>query len=389
MDGLTANDFLSSNGDDNYTGTGTLTFDAGTTLDVNGTFDATDAEVNLNGITNETFTLDEGGSGNNDVVLQFGADVGAAITWDDSESRFDFGDDVYVNGNLQITGTFTGDLADDTVETDDLQNSSVTSEKINDGAITTNKIATNAVTANEIANNTITAGQIANNAVTSDELADDAVDTNAIQNEAITTEKIADGAITSDKIGAGAITVNNLADYSITGTKIATGAITTNHIADGALTWNDLETRNKSTLISPEYPNFTLVGDGTNNRGTLDADRDTSDNKNYYSWTSRKTALNDYDIMVQYQIPDDFDSWQTNAIIVNYQTEDPDTTDNNIQVYVLDTSGSADYTSSQLASTSWTSTTLTSGNLNGTYTAGEYMTIGIKLSSRRDGASNG
>ena len=71
MNGMTASDFLSSNQSDSYTGTGTLTFGTGTTLDVTGTLDADSATVNMNGITNNTFTLDEGGTGTNDVILQF------------------------------------------------------------------------------------------------------------------------------------------------------------------------------------------------------------------------------------------------------------------------------------------------------------------------------
>ncbi len=398
MDGLTASDFLTSEGDTTYSGTGTLTFDPGTTVDVNGTFDADNATVNMNGINNDTFTIDEDGSGG-DVVLQFGTTIGAAITWDDSASRFDFGNDVYVNGDLEITGTFTGDLANNTVETADLQDYSVTNVKIATGAITTDKIATNAITANEIDANAVGSSEIADNAVGASELADNAVDTNAIQDQSVTSAKIADGAINSNHIGTGAITVNNLADYSIDGTKIATGAITTTHIQDGTITGDDianntitydkLGTRNKSTLISPEYPNFTLYGDSTNNLGTLDADRDVANNKNYYSWTSRKTVLNDYDIMVQFQIPEDFDSWQANAIEVSYRTEEAGTADNNVQVYVLDTSGASAYTGGALASSTWASTALTSANIAGTYTAGEYMTLGIKLSSRRDGGANG
>lgn len=282
MNGFTANDFLSSNTSDNYTGTGTMTYDAGTTLDINGTFDADGATVNMDGISNETFTLDEGGTGTNDVILQFGADAGAALTWDDSASRFDFGDDVYINGDLEITGTFTGDLADNTVETNDIQNYAITSAKINTGAVTTAEIAdgtittddiqNGTITANDIQANTITANEINTNAITDDELADNAVDTNAIQDGAVTTDKIADYSITADKIGTGAITVNNLENESITADKIATGAVTTSEIldgtilnediADGTISFTKMDTRNKSTLISPEYPNFTLVAVG-------------------------------------------------------------------------------------------------------------------------------
>lgn len=122
----------------------------------------------------------------------------------------------------------------------------------------------------------------------------------------------------------------------------------------------------------------------------MDADRDISNDKNYYSWTSRKTALNNYDIVVQFQIPDDFDSWQTNAINFTYKTEETGTTDNNVLVYVDDTTGTNQHTTATLASTvadTWTSTNITDANIAGTYNAGDYMTIGIRLASRKDNGS--
>lgn len=459
-------DVLSGNSSDNYSGTGTLTFDAGTTLDVNGTFNADDATVSINGINNNTFVLDEDGNAT-DVILTFGSVIGESIMWDDSLSRFNISDDLNIQGNLTISGTFTGDLAANTVENSDIQNYAITSNKIGTGAVTTsnildgtitasdiagntitaseiaanaitaseladnsvdnsaiqnyaistNKISTGAITtdsiangtitATDIANNTITAGQIANNtitaseianntitstqialnAITASELADNSVDTAAVQNYAITSDKIGTGAITSDKIGSGAISVNNLANNSITGDKIADGTITNNDIANSTINFSKMATRNKSTLISPEYPNFALYGDGSNNLGTLDADRDVTADRNYYSWTSRKTVLNDYDIMVQFQIPEDFTAWQANAIEFFYKTEDADVTDNSIDIYLQDTNGTADFTGTGMTSTTWTSTTVANTSLTGTYTAGDYLTFGIKLSSRRNGGS--
>ena len=388
MSGLTPGDFLSSNVSDNYTGTGTLTFDAGTTLDINSTLDTIGATVNMDGINNDTFTLDEDGGSANTVRLVFGSTFAETIEWDNSNSRFNISDDLYVQGNLAITGTFTGDLAANTVETTDIQNYAITSVKISTGAVTADEIALNAVGASE--------------------LADDAVDTNAIQNFAVTSAKIATGAVTSTEIALNAVGSSELADdavdtnaiqnYAVIAAKIATGAVTTVEILDATIlnadisntaniAFSKLATRNKSTLISPEYPNFTLWGDSTNNLGTLDADRDSANNKNYYSWTSRKTVLNDYDIMVQFQIPEDFDSWQANAINVTYKTEETGTGDNALQIYVLDTTGANQHVTANLASgvaNTWTSTNITSANIAGTYSAGDYMTIGIKLYSRRN-----
>lgn len=75
--------------------------------------------------------------------------------------------------------------------------------------------------------------------------------------------------------------------------------------------------------LAPEYENMTLVADGTDNQGTLTSDfcsgsgrlnintavcSSASDEHSYFSWTTTQGTAQDYNIMVQYHVPSDFDS---------------------------------------------------------------------------------
>ncbi len=91
--------------------------------------------------------------------------------------------------------------------------------------------------------------------------------------------------------------------------------------------------RNTRTInLAPEYPGAVLTGDGTNNIGTMTSDFcsgtsrlnvnvsgsncGSTDEYNYYSWTSQ--ATNDYDIYIRYQLPDDWDGFNGNTSIQMY-----------------------------------------------------------------------
>jgi hypothetical protein len=59
-------------------------------------------------VNTEAFqTIDEGDS-TTDVILRFGDTLNKTITFDRTNTRFDFNDDLYVQGGLEATGTITG-----------------------------------------------------------------------------------------------------------------------------------------------------------------------------------------------------------------------------------------------------------------------------------------
>jgi hypothetical protein len=58
--------------------------------------------------------------------------------------------------------------------------------------------------------------------------------------------------------------------------------------------------------LAPEFAGMVLNADGTNNSGTLNSGYDGTARRNYYDWSTAQATAQDYDIVVQVQIPDDY-----------------------------------------------------------------------------------
>jgi len=67
------------------------------------------------GTDSDTFTLDNDGTGG-DITLQFGSTIAKTLTWDNTNTRFTFDDDLRVEGNAAIIGAAF--IADDHAATD-------------------------------------------------------------------------------------------------------------------------------------------------------------------------------------------------------------------------------------------------------------------------------
>lgn len=96
LDNLDSTQFLRSDVSDNYTGTGTLTFDSGTTLDIDG------STVYLDEIVNDSLTIDSDGSSANYIHLQFGSSLGEYMRYDIVSGEFDISSNLTVSGSLAV-----------------------------------------------------------------------------------------------------------------------------------------------------------------------------------------------------------------------------------------------------------------------------------------------
>lgn len=116
--------------------------------------------------------------------------------------------------------------------------------------------------------------------------------------------------------GASSVQIKEVASL---GTCASTGELvfnTTNNIVyvctdAGADTWSIVGgagLRNTQLAFDPEYPNAVIYKDGSNNAGTLASDFDSTNNKNYYSWTSSNAALQDVNTKFRLTLPTDFTS---------------------------------------------------------------------------------
>ena len=143
--------------------------------------------------------------------------------------------------------------------------------------------------------------------------------------------------------------------------------------------------KTKTLLITPEYPNSVLdAGSGSNNTGTMTSGYDMTNRMNYYKWTTSQVTNQSYDVVAQIPIPSDFSAWSGSISVKSYTSN---TTNGTITLAAIDSAGTTqcNFVSATPGSTStWTATsncTLSAG----TYTAGDYITLRIRLQAPTSG----
>ena len=132
--------------------------------------------------------------------------------------------------------------------------------------------------------------------------------------------------------------------------------------------------------LAPEYPDAVFQADGSENTGSFTAGYDDVNLHNYYQWTSSQGTLQDYDVVTRIKLPLDFNSWDAgNPLTFNYKTADGVTTNNKVDIYLLDTTNSvAGLTgNTNLANASWSTYSSTDDLSGGTWTPGQYITIKV------------
>ena len=107
------------------------------------------------------------------------------------------------------------------------------------------------------------------------------------------------------------------------------------------IAWSSLDTRDKSLLLVPQYPGLSVEEDGSQNIATLKLDADAVNDHNYYILSSAETTLNDLDVYIRVQLPDDFVSWQATPLQIYLKSDSADVDDNQIDVFVNDTNNNS------------------------------------------------
>lgn len=142
----------------------------------------------------------------------------------------------------------------------------------------------------------------------------------------------------------------------------------------------------------PEYPNSVYYADGASNIGTLTSDYDSSSYHNYYRWTT-SSDNQDYDIVVRWLVPEDFNGFDNTYGIKVYDKVSDTGGNTDIKFSMKDTGNSAvtfSDESTQLTwgtSTSWTSNTAQFSAITvptfdaSTSTTPQWITFQIKLTA--------
>lgn len=158
--------------------------------------------------------------------------------------------------------------------------------------------------------------------------------------------------------------------------------------AANGIVLNGTARRTRSIQLMPEYANSVLdAGSGSNNTGTMTSKLDLTNRRNYYKWTTASGTAQSYDVVVQVPIPNDFSAW-ANTTPISIDTYTSDTTNGTVTIEARDTAGTV-VTGINFASVTPTATTTwqtkSAGTITGTYTAGGYMTLRIRMTSPTGG----
>jgi hypothetical protein len=149
---------------------------------------------------------------------------------------------------------------------------------------------------------------------------------------------------------------------------------------------------NQQLIFHPEYPDAVIYRDGGTNNGTLVSDRDNANNRSYYQWTSNNGTTQDIDVRARMVLPTDFVS--VGDFTFEFQTGTATTADNRIDVTFINVtdSNTTCATSTNNASATWATGTITGATIAATCTAGTELNAGdvveivLKLHDNTGGA---
>ena len=171
-------------------------------------------------------------------------------------------------------------------------------------------------------------------------------------------------------------------DVNIQGDLTTTGTI--NNVTVG--------NTNQSIVFEPEYNNASYITTGANQGkleiGYIDNDgAGGNNNYNFYKWTTQQAGMQESQIIIRYKIPEGFNSWQATPIQFLYRTEDA-TANHKLDIEIEDSTGTtvALTGANNLVSAGWASANITFGGVP-TWTAGDEITIKIKLSANSSGVA--
>lgn len=274
--------------------------------------------------------LDGTNSATGSIVLQFGQALAKTLSYDTINNRFNFNDSVRIQGNLTVLGLING------VDITALAGGTADALKVSSGAGL---------------NITVTGGNY--------RLAGSTV------NFAGATSAVAANATNYVFFGSGGLTIRTMTfptdESYIPLAEVVTNAGAVDYIVDRRTPLTDDREELVEKTLHPEYPDSSYTADGTDNVGQLSVINDAVTLKNAYMWTSTRSTLQDYDIVLPITLPSQFVGWKTSPLTFTYKSSSADASVSKMDVQVFDTAGNAvtlSGTSTNLANTSWTSQVL-------------------------------
>lgn len=311
------------------------------------------------GTARSDFILDQDGSQTaGSLSLTFGGAIRKALSYDLGNGRFQFDDDLNVQGNLTVSGLING--VDITQISSSADNSHL---KVSSGAGLTITIARGDYRLGGVT--TQYAGQ--------------------------TGIAVTDNATNYVFFSSGGLTIRTTSfptDSAIipVATVQTVGGVITSVTDRRAFNSNDAQ-RTIVKVYEPQYEGAAYKGDGSNNVGQLSVSHSGSTLRNYYEWTSTRGTLQDYSVVLRVPLGSDFVRWGAQPVSLAYRTSSADVGVSALAVAVNDTAGAAvtltGSGTTSLASTGWTTATWGFSGAP-TWTAGGEWLITLTLSAKND-----
>lgn len=306
------------------------------------------------GTNRSDFTIDFDDTETSLIGLTFGSSLSKTLAYDIANSRFNFNDDVYISGDLTVTGLVNG------IDIDALIAAETSALKVSTGA---------GLNINVSEGNYRINGDVTNYA--------------GLSNVSVT-----DDATNYIFFGSGGLNVSTVGfptdESAIRLAEVVTsgGSITT--VSDRRILMSDDREQSVSERFSAGFEHVVFQADATNNVGQLTESHDNTNLKNYYSWTSTADSLQDYDLIVRVPLSPNFSGWIDNPLQVSYRATSANNTDAKLDVSVYDTNGNPVTLSGSttgLTGTSW-STAQIEFTGSPTWTAGTEFLVKFKVSAK-------
>jgi len=306
------------------------------------------------GTNRDTFVVDSDNTAASVITLQFGSALAETLKYNILTDTFIFSSDLKVEGDLVVTGLING------IDISSIAGSDDGKLRVSSGA---------GLTVN------ITGGAYRINGVVTDYTG-----ASGVAVPASSTVQIF--------IGSGGLTVRTSGfptdESFIRLAEVITSGVGVTQINDGRVVLSDDREHETEVNMHAEFPNASYQADATENTGQLSVSLDNITLRNFYLWTSSRTTLQDYDIVVRVSLPADFVRWDAAPLSVSYRTTSADAANSKVDVSVFDTNGtpvSLGGSATGLASTSWGTSALTFAGAP-TWTAGQEFLVKFKLHTK-------
>ncbi len=277
----------------------------------------------------DRFTIDADGS-SGALALRFGKTFKKELSWDNANTWFNFNDDVNIQGDITLSGLING------INISTLASDNDVHLKVSSGASLKIDVA---------AGDYRLSGNVTEYAGTSN-------------------ISVTDEATNYVFFGSGGLTVRTnsfptdeshirLAEVVTSG-----GAITS--VSDRRVFNADDRERTISNTFAPLYEGAAYYADGSNNVGQLKVVSSGSAITNHYTWTSTRTTLQDYDIVLHATVSDEFVRFSDTPMSLTYRTTNSNSDSVQIDVQVFDTAGTEVTltNAADLNNTDWTTTNI-------------------------------